>query len=169
MNLFDRLKQLKLIEPNQAFSERSRREVMSFQPAIFPFKRVTPWQVFVRIIETGVVAGLAALFIFIMTGGVATSPLAPIPFSAVNPEALHAEAQAIDMQIKLANLVYDASKSDGAATQSTVITGLVAKRIALISGTSNATMSTSSTVATTSAGAATSSLTVDDALKALSE
>lgn len=159
MNLFDKLKQLKLIEPDQAFSERSRREVLSVQPAIFPFRRMSPWQIFVRVIETGVAAGLAALFIFIMTGGVATSPLTPVPFSAVNPDALHAEAQAIDMQIKLTNLAYDASVSTAITTGSPAVAMFA--MTAKIMGDAATNTATSTT--------ASSSLSVDEALKALSQ
>jgi hypothetical protein len=182
MNLFDRLKQLKLIEPDPAFSERSRRDVLATQPIVFPFRRFTPWQVFVRVIETGVAAGLVALFIFIMTGGVATSPLAPIPFAAVNPDALHAEAQAIDIQINLANMVYNASRATGTMAQSTVNESHPATRVVLLSivATSTGATSTATSTATTSSSSASlasssplssssSPLSIEDVLKALSQ
>jgi hypothetical protein len=178
MNLFDRLKQLKLIEPDPAFSERSRRDVLATQPIVFPFRRFTPWQVFVRVIETGVAAGLVALFIFIMTGGVATSPLAPVPFAAVNPDALHAEAQAIDIQIKLANMVYNASRATGTMAQSTVNESHPATRVVLLSivatstdATSTATNSSSSTSLASSSPLSSSSspLSIENVLKALSQ
>ena len=171
MNLFDRIKQLKLIEPDRAYSERSRREILATEPSVFLFKRMSPWQIFVRVIETGVAAGLVALFIFIMTGGVATGPLAPVPFAAVSPEALHAEAQAIDMQIKLANLVYDASRAPGAISQSTAISNFSASQAALFAGamTSTPAMASATSTATSSSASATSSLSVDEALQALSQ
>ncbi len=159
MNLFDRLKQLKLIQPDPAFSERSKRDVLS-TPATLPFQRLTVRQYLFRFLEASVAGALVALFIFVMTGGVANSPLVPAPFAAVNPSALHAEAQAIDIQIKLAGLAYEAAaKGTGIATDSTPM-GIAAKMMVAETSTSLASATTTST---------TTPVSVDEALKALSQ
>lgn len=156
MNLFDKLKQLKLIEPDASFAERSRREILATPQPIFPVGGLTPWRIFVRVFEVGVAGGLVALFILIMTSGVANSPLTPVPFSAVNPQALHAEAQAVDIQIQLAKLAYEASRATDTAAESTAMTHTAMSAMAFSGATSTATST------------ATSSLSVEDALRALS-
>ena len=156
MNLFDKLKQLKLIEPDASFTERSRRDILATPQPIFPVGGLTPWRVFVRIFEVGVAGGLVALFILIMTSGIANSPLTPVPFSAVNPDALHAEAQAVDIQIQLARLAYEASRATGTAAESTIVSHAAMSPMAI----ANTASSTTSTATTT--------LSVEDVLRTLS-
>jgi hypothetical protein len=164
MNIFDRIKQLKLIEPEARFAERSKRIILATLPPESPFRRVTLRQIFIRLAEAGVAGALVAIFLLVITTGVATSPLSPAPFAAVNPQALHAEAQAIDIQIKLAKLAYQASQETAEST----VSGSVSPSNVLLS----LPVSGTSTVAAANANATSSvspSLSVDEALKALSQ
>ena len=157
MNLFERLKQLKLIQPDADYQVRSKRDIMA-SPVMAPLRKLTVRQVLTRLFEAGVAGALVALFIFIITGSVANSPLVPAPFAAINPNALHAEAQAIDFQIKLADMAYQASISTGTSAESTAMN--VAKL---------ATPIKISATATASAVTSSAPVSLDTALQALSQ
>jgi hypothetical protein len=161
MNIFERIKQLKFIEPDASFAERSKRDIFASPVPAMPFRRPTLRRFVVRFFEVGVATALVAVFILIMTGGLSTLPFAPVPFSAVSPTALRVEAQAVDIQIQLATLAYQASA--GTTAESTAVTG---KKLSAIE-------SLVAPVASSSVAAASStvssSLSVDDVLKALSQ
>lgn len=163
MNLFDRLKNLKLIEPDAEFSERSKRDIMA-SPPVLPFHKLSVRQILFRLLEAGVAGALVALFILVITGGTANSPLVPAPFAAIDPAALHAEAQAINIQIKLTDMAYEAVEATGTSAESTA-TGVPA--IPAAAGVSTA--STSTAQAATSTASSTTIVSVDQALKALSQ
>ena len=116
MNFFERLKKLKLIEPDALFSERSKRDIMASPVPVFVAKPLSLSRILYRLLEAGVAGALVTLFLLLVTGKFTNSPLSPVPFSAVNPESLHAEAQAIDIQIKLAELSYRESTSTSGST-----------------------------------------------------
>src|ERR1700722_12827173 len=107
MKFLDILKQLKMIEPDATYAENSKRAILSspvLEKSTGPFgvRRVV-----IHILETAFAAGLAVLFIVFITGGFSGTGLSPAaPFAAVDPSTLKAEAQAVNMQIKLADLAY---------------------------------------------------------------
>jgi hypothetical protein len=108
MDLFEILKQFKTIMPDGAFTEKSRRAILASLPLEKPgILGIFKAQRFVfRIVETGAALALAGFFIFLITGGLSGSSISPVRFSAIDPQMLHAEAQAIDAQIELASLNY---------------------------------------------------------------
>jgi len=161
MNIFDRIKQLRWIEPDASFAERSKRDIFASPVPVLPFRRPTLRDVVLRIFEVGVATGLVILFVFVITGGVSNLPFAPVPFSAVSPKALHAEAQAVDIQIKLAALAYQAS-----ATTTAESTAATTKKFAVIASLA-APVASSSAVAPSSTAVPLPS--VDDVLKVLSQ
>ena len=116
MKLFDLLKQFKNIEPDAEFSQHSRTEILlSPQP-----ERRTLGSVFtvLRMIETGAAVAAVGFFIFIVTVSFApTRSLAPVQYAVIDPAGLHAEAQAIDMQIQLADIVYPQVTSTAMSSQ----------------------------------------------------
>ena len=159
MNLFELLKQFKTIEPDPVYKDQSKR-------AIFAARELVDWsprKTILRIIETGVAFALAGFFIFIIAGGFSGSSLAPVQYSAIDPQSLRAEAQAIDMQIQLANLNYAESSAESTPS------GAAALAPATIAAPSPlAAAGTSSTSTATSTSNASSTVSIDQALEKLS-
>ena len=111
MNLLEILKQFKNIEPDPAFRENSRRAIFAQDPRPFPggwSAQRTIW----KIIEAGAAVALTGFFLLLITGAFSGSLFGPTQYSAVDPQGLRAEAQAIDIQIQLANLNYGESAAE---------------------------------------------------------
>lgn len=103
MNLENILKQFKLIEPDAAYKDHSKRALLASAEI------ASPWSVrrtLLQIVETGVAVALAGFFIFLVAGGFAGSGLSPVQYAAIDPAGIRAEARAIDIQIQLANVNY---------------------------------------------------------------
>jgi hypothetical protein len=165
MNLNDLLKQFKTIEPDPAFTATSKRAILATEPAapLWNARRVI-----FRIVETGVAVALAGFFVLLITGTLSGSRISSVQYSAIDPTSLHAEAQAIDMQIELAQLQY-AEPTAAASTMRTAAT----PNVMGVKGTGTATSSTIAESSSTSAGAlasttASSTLSIDQALQGLS-
>ena len=106
MNLFEVLKNLKNIEADKGFTARSRSMVLrgGREPVTSIFSVVF------RGLEVGASLALAGLLIFAMLGGLAAwDVLAPVDVTALDPDGLRAEAEAIDIQIELMGLNYKES------------------------------------------------------------
>ncbi len=114
MNLLETLKQFKAIRPDSAYSETSKRALLAMTPATSPAWSAR--RTFLRIIETGVAVALTAFFVLLVTGGFLGSKLTPVKYSAIDPQGLRAEAQAIDIQIELANVKYNAPAATPSAS-----------------------------------------------------
>jgi hypothetical protein len=171
MKLSDILKQFKNIQPDADFSRHSRAEIL-----ISPQnERRTMRDVFafLHVVETGAAVALVGFFILILTGSFSpTRSIAPVQYAVIDPAGLHAEAQAIDMQIQLADIEYPQVTTTAAATPAT--SAALAKAFATVLRTSKASSSaalaTSPAAASTSASAAsTTSLSVDQALQQLTQ
>lgn len=168
MKLSDILKQFKNIEPDTRFTERSKREILLSPQA--PRRAMRGVLAFLHVLETGAAVALAGFFILILTGSFApTRSIAPIQYSVIDPQGLHAEAQAIDMQIQLADVEYP-------QVTSTAVTGSTAAAPAALSNAFAAALGTQSTsTVSTPASAASSTatttptLSVDQALQQLSQ
>ncbi len=102
MNLFELLKQFKAIQPDAHYAEHSRRAVLASaqNPVAAPRKVFT---IALHVFETAAAVVFAGFFILLITGSVS---VAPVKFSVADQGVLNAEAQAVDMQIRLANLNY---------------------------------------------------------------
>jgi hypothetical protein len=153
MNLFETLKELKKINPDPAFSENSRRMVLMSAPT----EQISPRRVLARSFAVAGSLVMAGALVFIIVGGLSATNLAP-QFSSIDPTALRAEAQAIDMQINLLNVNY------AEVTAST-------EPVALMSpGTGQPlTMNVASSSAKSAASStATSTISVDEVLQELS-
>jgi hypothetical protein len=161
MTLFTILKQLKKIEPDPAFKETSKRAIFALAPAATrtPGVRVrhTVW----KILETGAAVALTGFFVLLITGAFSGS-VTP-RYSAVNPDALRAEAQAIDIQIQLAHLNYAAP-----AAQSTFSTLQVVTSTTSGGATVTTTVSTETATGTATSTASTT-MTIDQALENLAQ
>lgn len=169
MKLSDLLKQFKHIEPDPQFSERSKREVLlSPRPEQGTMRGVFA---FLHILETGAAVVLAGFFILILTGSFSPArSVAPIQYSVVDPEGLHAEAQAIDMQIQLANLAYPQTTSTASAGGSNVIAPAALKNAfeVVLGAPSTSSTPTTGTASATTSTATTTTLSIDAALQRLS-
>lgn len=172
MNLIEILKQFKNIEPDKERSELSKRAILAMPQNA---KRGSAWG-FLRVFETGIAFVLVGFFVLLITGGYSAVPsLSPVQYSVIDPASLHAEAQAIDIQIQLASVKYpDAGSTTSAlaalknGSQSTSS----ARRAAIIKPVSTTSSSSAATPEGTSSAtsAATSSpLTIDEALQQLSQ
>ncbi len=173
MKLFDTLKQFKNIEPDAEFSRRSRRDILlSPQTERRSMRGVFA---FLHLLETGAAVVLAGFFILILTGSFpAARSIAPIQYSVIDPQGLHAEAQAIDMQIRLADIEYpQVTSTAGAATPMT--SAALTNAFAATLGVQSTTPSTSTPAVTAGAAgsststASTTALSVDQALQQLSQ
>jgi len=171
MDSLEILKKFKTISPDPAYSEKSKRAIL----ATVPKERWTFGRGLAHILEAGIAVSLVSFFIFVITGQFVNTPyVAPVQFSVINPQALKAEAQAVDIQIQLADVAYQASTSTvnettpqaAVGTSTSIQHGFAAalKAMGEPSATSSAGAGTQSASATSSA-----TISVDEALKALSE
>lgn len=153
MDLLETLKQFKTIKPDETFTEKSKRAVLASFPLESPgIMGIFKTQRFIfRMVETGAALALAGFFVFLITGGFSGSSISPVRFSAIDPQALRAEAQAIDAQIELASLNY----SEPALVEST-------QKLAATTG-------KKSSVTTSSTTNVSSTVSIDQALEALSK
>ena len=157
MDVIKILKKLKNIEPGKEFTETSRRLILN----VAPKPELGFWNILVKNLELGASLALAGLLIFLIVGGFSAWRIfSPMQISNIDPTALRAEAQAIDIQIQLANLNYKtiAPPKSGESTppSATAATGAAAPGSQTESG--------------PRANASTSiPLTIDEALQKLSE
>ena len=171
MNLFETLRKFKTIKPDPWYAEKSKRAILASEqnaPAMNPFRRV------LQFVETGAAVALAGFFVLLITGAFSNSTyIAPVQFSVIDAAGLHAEAQAIDMQIQLASVNYpDVASTNNGSTPEATAPAATAKSFSAALKTATSSASTQATaVAGTSTGeaATTSTTSVDDALRALSE
>jgi hypothetical protein len=168
MNLLELLKQFKNIEPNPAFKEQSKRAVLASAPAmaVVPGGWGTQRTIW-KIIETAAAVALTGFFVLLITGSLSDFAFSPVQYSAIDPQSLHAEAQAIDMQIQLANLNYT---EPSAATQSTVqIAGAKPGAPAAVSTPLMSASGTAAIASSTTVTNATGTVSVDQALQSLAQ
>lgn len=166
MNLLETLKEFKKITPDSAYKEHSKRVILATDNTA---KKVWySWGIrrtVAAVLETGVAVALMVFCILVVSGHL-TKTLSPVQFSVINPETLNAEAQAVDIQIQLAQVAYDISTTTAAMPQATA--AIVAKKPLLLAATpaqvSDATSTQGSADATQS-----SSVSIDQALQALSQ
>jgi len=166
MDLFETLKQFKQIEPDASYKETSKRAVL----ATLPREPLSFKKTLATFVETGLAFSLVAFFILLATGqffGSETPYVSPIQLSVVNPDALHAEAQAIDMQIKLANLSYQESTTTISNSLTTSNTKAASKALIAPSVVSETSPDSESLAAATSTPSST--ISIDQALEQLGE
>jgi hypothetical protein len=163
MNLFETLKQFKNITPDSNFSATSKRAILATQPATPLW---TARRTILRLLETGVAVALTGFFVLLVTGAFSGSKLEPVQYSAIDPQSLHAEADAIDMQIQLANLNY--SEASAESTVSAPGNTKNPAKIAPLITVSPLSTSTGSTAPSVGTSTATTTLSIDQALQGLS-
>lgn len=108
MDLFKTLKQFKNIEPDSGFTERSRREILS----VGQRRGFNPLGAVWKSLEFAVSLSLAGILIFVILGGISNLGIfTSSPLNALDTQKIKAEADAIDINIELADLLYKESES----------------------------------------------------------
>ena len=116
MELFEILKQFKNIEPDRGFTKRSRSSILREHVALPGF-----FSIFKNTLEVGASLALAGFMVFVILGGLASIRFfQPLEITALDPVSIRAEAEAIDIQIKLAGLDYEESVSPSPERESTI-------------------------------------------------
>lgn len=166
MKLFDILKQFKNIEPEAHFTAHSKAEIL-----ITPRteRRTIGIFTFLHVLETSAAVVLAGFFILVLTGSFSGAhSIAPIQYAVIDPAGLHAEAQAIDMQIQLANVDYPQATS---TAESTVATGTLIREAFAKPAVVNIDQVSSTPIeaAAVTSTSSSSSLSIDQALQKLSQ
>lgn len=104
MNLKTLFKQLKTIEPDAAYTARSRRTVLGLRDG-HPVTAPTFWDIIVRGLTSGSSIALGGILLLIIAGAFSFSAfLSPFELSGLDPTGLRAEAQAVDIQIQLTDI-----------------------------------------------------------------
>ena len=176
MNLFETLKQFKNISSDPAYREKSKRAIL----ATLPREPWSMWRLVTRITETGIAVALAVFFILIIAGRFPSIPyVAPVQFSVIDPQTLRAEAQAVDIQIQLANVAYQQPVTAAATTTSETTPqtapgahpGFAAAALQATSSPAGTAASSTLPSGTAPAGSSSTQATVsvDDALKPLAQ
>lgn len=120
--LQEQLKELKNIQPEQAYSNRSKLNIISTpQDLIAPLT----WRHFLLgVFEYGGALALAAILFIVIAGNTPIGKiLAPFDAGSLNSAHLRAEAEAIDIQIKLLDVDSYFQTSTPAVSKST--TGII--------------------------------------------
>jgi hypothetical protein len=171
MKLSEVLKQFKNIEPDNGFTERSRREILLSPRS--DQRTMRGVFAFLHVLETGAAVVLAGFFILILTGSFpGTKSIAPIQYSVIDPQGLHAEAQAIDMQIQLANINYPqvtSTPSGASNVPSPAVLRTAFSRALVAQSTSSVSISTLPGAGEATTSVSSTSLSIDQALEKLSQ
>jgi len=156
MDLLGRLKNLKNIEPDEGYAERSRSLILNTERQI----KLGVWDIVFRNLELGAALALVGVLMLLTIGGFSFwKGAAPLQISNLDPAGLKAEATAIDIQIQLMNLNYVGGASARSA-ESTVPSGPAVKKTITAVPTA---------VGTPSDGSASTTISIDEALLKLSE
>ncbi len=169
MTLFELLKQFKKIEPDTAFTETSRRAILAHEP-VAPIAhgwsaQRTLWKIF----ETGAAVALTGFFVLLITGAFSGTRFSPVQYSALDPQSLHAEAQAIDIQVQLANVNYAEAVAESTMPTSVRKPASAAAARPLLTTASGTTPNGGTGTATGPTSSVTSTLTIDQALQGLAK
>lgn len=157
MNILTILKQLKNIEPDREFSRKSRSLVLGRESE----KRLTLGEWILNNLGAAAALALASVLIFVIIGGFSNWKIfSPLKLSSLDPASLRAEAEAIDIQIKLSNVGYSAPNliKQAESTLSAAPQGAKGSQVSGLNASSSSTNSTSS-----------EALSIDQALDKLSQ
>jgi hypothetical protein len=110
--LIDQLKNIRTIQPDPAYTARSRRLLIG-APAEESSLNFRPSRMLWHGIQSGSALALASILILVIAESFSFWKFAsPLPVSSLDPAALRAEAQAIDIQIQLTGIAYPESGTE---------------------------------------------------------
>jgi hypothetical protein len=106
MDIIKLLQKLKNIEADPEYTKMSRQRILNLSPERDGTFR-TPWQFILHSLQFGSAVALATLLVVLTIGGLAAwESVSHIELSSLAPSNLKAEAEAIDVQIQLTDIVY---------------------------------------------------------------
>lgn len=101
------LKQLKKLEPDPEYTRASRRTILARTEAREAYAPFSIGKILIGAFQTGSTIVLTGILLVLILGGFSAGRLlTPFKFSGLSPDSLRAEADAIDIQIKLTDLSY---------------------------------------------------------------
>lgn len=107
MHLKELLKRIREIEPDATYATRSRHLIMGGGINREEPVALSPWQIFLQSLQFGSAIALFAVLLILIVGGFSTWKfLSPLRLTGLEPTSLEAEAQAVDIQIQLTDIVY---------------------------------------------------------------
>lgn len=164
MSLLTTLKKMREIQPDPHYQARSRSIVLRTAFPQPPIRAVWKW--FIINIESAASLALAGTLLFLVFSGFSIwKSLSPLGIARPDLNALRAEAEAIDIQIQLANLSYQESTVSLLAPASSPKILELEKESA--TNASNNSLSTTSSRFTDTLS--TSTLSIDSALEKLAQ
>ncbi|MEK7212663.1 MAG: hypothetical protein AAB686_03220 [Patescibacteria group bacterium] len=105
MNLIQLIRKLKSIEPDPAYTRRSRSLIVETPMTVRPIMNL--WQVVVRGLQFGSAIALTGVLLILVLGGFSVwKALSPFQLTSLDPASLKAEAEAVDAQIQITEIVY---------------------------------------------------------------
>lgn len=110
MDIFHSLRQLKRIEPDPVYGRYSRAKILMETPLELPWYR-RGFRVLSGILQSSSALALGGITLFLIIGGFSIMRTA----GGLNGEDIRAEAEAIDIQIQLADVQYSAMPPDAGA------------------------------------------------------
>ncbi|MBI2623758.1 MAG: hypothetical protein HYW65_04320 [Candidatus Liptonbacteria bacterium] len=108
MDLLTTLKKLQHAQADPVYTARSRSIILHTAQPLPPLRMLGRWML--RNVESGATLALAGLCLFLVVAGFSLwKSFSPLGIAQFDLASLRAEAQAIDIQIKLAGLAYEES------------------------------------------------------------
>lgn len=99
---------LREIKPDPTWSNRSRTEILLAEPRARSLFNFNIFKILTQSTELAAAMVLAVCLLFLLVGGSSIGNLfGPFRLASLDPASLKAEAQAIDIQIQLADLSYN--------------------------------------------------------------
>ncbi len=107
MDLIKLLQKLKAIKADPDYARMSREQLLNLSSGRTGVFRAT-WQFILHSLQFGSALALATILIMLIVGGFAAwKSVSHVELGSLNPASLRAEAEAIDVQIQLTNIVYN--------------------------------------------------------------
>lgn len=165
MEPIELIKKFQSISPDAGYSLRSKRRILEGSP----LPRPQGWGWIIHTFDVGASLALAGVFLFVIFTGISLwKPISPLSVSTLDPSELKAEAQAVDIQVRLSNLTYhEPLRAVLSAPQAAVSTTTKAL-LPLLLNAATTTAPAASAATSTSGAASSANYGIDDALNALS-
>lgn len=110
MDILELLKKLKSVEPNRDYSRKSRMVILGRQGSRLPVFSFSFGEIATGVFRSGWAIALTAVLLLLTIGSFSFLKfISPATTAVVDLTGLRAEAQNIDTQIELANIVYNSS------------------------------------------------------------
>lgn len=110
MEITELLKKIKMVEADRDYSRNSKSIILSHTKEEIFDTHITVGEIISGVFRSGWAMALTAVFLFLAIGGFSVLKIfSPATTAVVDMTGLKAEARAIDTQIELTNIAYNAS------------------------------------------------------------